>query len=273
MENNKSSKKQLVHSILMFLILIVYIVFINVAFVVWLHINNIHLSLVMQIIAGQVLSFFIPFIIYLAIKKQSINQVLLLNPLDVKNFILIFFITISSLPLAAFISSVTSLFMENAAAHILIPATDTYQLNLLVLAIGVTPAILEEIIFRGVFYKELNKLPHFVSALIGGLFFGIVHLNLQQFFYAFALGILFAYFVHYTKSIWAPILSHFLINTINVVAMYFQINSQDVQLDIDPIEMGLAPVITIGIFAIIFSPFLIFLMRLLKKHNDKKITS
>lgn len=276
MSPHPSPAYQLKTSVLLFIILTVYILFISIAFGHWLHNNQIHMSLTTAIIASQALTFLIPFICYMTIKKLSLHQILHLKPLDLKNFLLIVLITLITLPMAMFISGFTAMFFDNTVANILIPAVDTYQLIMLVIAIGVTPAVLEEIIFRGIFYRNLDQLPQPISALMGGLFFGIVHWNLQQFSYAFALGILFAYFVHYTQSIWAPVLSHFLINSFNVVMIYVVTHVLQPMLEayddigsLDQAQPEWAGVITLGIFSIILLPCFIFLMRMLKSRNQQ----
>lgn len=45
-----------------------------------------------------------------------------------------------------------------------------------------------------------------------GLIFGIIHMNPNQFVYAFAMGTLFAYVVYITNSIFASMICHFLFN-------------------------------------------------------------
>lgn len=260
--------KPLITICLLFLGLTIYIIFIGTIFRVWLS----QFNLVTRTILSQAISFGIPFLLYIIIKKKNLSKTLSLKPLDIKNFLLIVAITFASMPIAMFISSLSSLVAPNVASDILLPAVDTYQLVWLIIAIGVTPAIFEEIIFRGMFYKELEPLPDFASAVIGGFLFGIIHFNFQQFSYAFALGILFAYFVHYTKSIWAPILSHFLFNSLNVVMIYLLSNMMTDHFEyIDEMPEPMSPigtVITMGIFSLIMLPMFIFLMRTLKQRNQ-----
>ena len=80
------------------------------------------------------------------------------------------------------------------------------------LIVAVTPAICEEVAFRGYMQARQRTWPLWRMALVNGLFFGIIHMNLHQFAYAFVLGAVFVLMVHYTRTVWAAMLSHFIIN-------------------------------------------------------------
>lgn len=214
--------KQLTHSLILFLGLVLYILFINTAFVVWLQLNGIHLNLVSQIIFRQLLSFFVPFCAYKLSQKNMLENIVNLRAMTGKQTLLVTAVTMTALPIGMFVSGVTSLFFDNAAAQLVMPAIGHYELIWLLIAMAVTPAVMEELVFRGALHHALAGLPVSVIALVSGLLFGIVHFNLQQFSYAFLLGILFSLLVQYTGSIWAGIYAHLLVNGINVALIYLQ---------------------------------------------------
>lgn len=92
----------------------------------------------------------------------------------------------------------------------MLPVADgASQTLLLALALAVTPGLCEEFLFRGVL---LGGLDHTLSAkkalLVAGLLFGLAHMNLQQFFATFLLGIVMGYLYVKTRSIWPSILYH-----------------------------------------------------------------
>ena len=51
------------------------------------------------------------------------------------------------------------------------------------------------------------------AALMSGLLFGCFHLNINQALYAFVMGIVFAYMVEATGSLWSSVIAHFAVNT------------------------------------------------------------
>lgn len=65
---------------------------------------------------------------------------------------------------------------------------------------------------RGILLSGYDGVDIKKAMLLNGLFFGMLHLNLQQFLYAFALGALFAYMVRLTDSIIPSMVAHFTIN-------------------------------------------------------------
>lgn len=64
----------------------------------------------------------------------------------------------------------------------------------------------------------------FTASLMSGLFFGIIHMNLNQFLYAFFLGTLFSIILHITGSIVCPMIMHFVVNGINLGLSYVAAN-------------------------------------------------
>ena len=90
------------------------------------------------------------------------------------------------------------------------------------LMIGVLPAIGEEMIFRGVFQKifcKLFKSGHLAVWVIAFLF-SAVHLQFFGFLPRFILGLVFGYLFLWSGTLWLPVISHFLNNTVSVIAVY-----------------------------------------------------
>ena len=95
-------------------------------------------------------------------------------------------------------------------------------LNLLLLA--VLPALVEEYVFRGLIFLGYKKRNPLKAVLLSAVLFGFMHLNINQFSYAFVLGIVLALLVYATGSIIPGILVHFTINGYSVVVSYILAN-------------------------------------------------
>lgn len=71
-------------------------------------------------------------------------------------------------------------------------------------------SLFEELIFRGLIYKGLYKLikKPVIPILVSSFLFGIYHLNLPQFIYAFGMGLIFGFCYYKYKKIDVPYLMH-----------------------------------------------------------------
>lgn len=96
-----------------------------------------------------------------------------------------------------------------------------FILNLFVLAL--VPAIGEELFFRGLIQKSIEKTTHNIHLAIwsAGILFSAIHLQFYGFFPRLFLGVLFGYLLYYSGSIIVPIVCHFLNNSTIVFLSYF----------------------------------------------------
>ena len=92
--------------------------------------------------------------------------------------------------------------------------------------------ILEEIIFRGIFYAgfrnvfafRMNEKKTVIFALIvSSACFGIVHMNISQFVYAFCLGLFLGYVYERTGKLYLSIVTHAICNLISLIRMYLPV--------------------------------------------------
>lgn len=89
-------------------------------------------------------------------------------------------------------------------------AMDTNPLKIVFMVIGAP--LIEEYIFRKCLLDKTRKYGEKAAVFLSALTFGLFHMNLFQFFYAFALGWLFAYIYLRTGRLRYPILFHGIIN-------------------------------------------------------------
>ncbi len=116
--------------------------------------------------------------------------------------------------------------LEDDAEEIMRAFTTTrtfWGLLVNLLMIGVIAAVGEELIFRGLLQRlmiGMVKNAH-VAILITAFLFSAFHFQFFSFLPRFALGIILGYLMYYGRSIWFPILAHFVNNTMGVIYYYF----------------------------------------------------
>lgn len=95
---------------------------------------------------------------------------------------------------------------------------DAPNLFVLVLLIAVTPAICEELAFRGFILSGLRHSGHRWGAIVvSAIFFGIAHMILQQSILTAAVGVVIGYLAVKTGSLLPGVLFHAVFNGLSVV--------------------------------------------------------
>lgn len=159
-----------------------------------------------------------PVVIYLAVTGT--------NPLKLISFklfhpgaaLLVILMTYCVLPLTSLVNLISMLFVENALTDMSeVIIQNSFWLDLLFIA--VIPALSEEFAFRGVIFHTLKKHGMWFAVVCSALFFGMMHLNFNQFSYTFVIGIVMALAVLATGSIWGSVLVHFTLNANSVLLM------------------------------------------------------
>lgn len=145
----------------------------------------------------------------------------------------------------------------------LINSTDIW-LNLFL--ISIIGPIFEEILFRKLLIDRSIKYGAKVSILLSALIFGLIHGNLNQFFYAFLLGGFFAYVYIKTGEIKYTITLHIIVNMMGSVVSLFVGKSAQNLISGAIQHLDLATII-IYVLVILIS----FLIALIKLCQYKKI--
>ena len=168
------------------------------------------------IILNQLFSVFVPSIIFIFIlfpgRGEKLKR-LRIAPISFKNLMRIFWMSIFIQPLMSVLALIAQLMFAGSMSDVAFAVSEEMPFLGALAAIALTPAIFEELALRGVilgaYEKELGERR---IILINGLFFGLIHLNGQQLFYAVALGVFFSFIVLRTGSIFAGMIAHFTIN-------------------------------------------------------------
>ena len=116
--------------------------------------------------------------------------------------------------------------LEGEAEKMMVAFTATKSLwGLLVnlLMIGVIAAVGEELIFRGVLQRLMIGMVRNVhlAIVITAILFSAFHFQFFSFLPRFVLGLVMGYLMYYGRSIWYPIVAHFVNNAMGVIYYYF----------------------------------------------------
>ncbi len=94
------------------------------------------------------------------------------------------------------------------------------SLVLNIISTAVLPAFVEEWIFRGFVFGSLRAHGDGVAIVLSAALFGLFHGNLVQIPFAFLLGLVLAYLVVLTDSIWPSVLLHGVNNLMSVLLSF-----------------------------------------------------
>ena len=97
-----------------------------------------------------------------------------------------------------------------------------------VFMIAILPAVGEELVFRGLIQRHLNEWFRngHLAVLVTSVIFSLVHFQVYSFLPRFFLGLLLGYMMLYGRSVWYPIIAHFINNAIGVVFYYLYFRDQ-----------------------------------------------
>ena len=90
---------------------------------------------------------------------------------------------------------------------------------LMFLFAAVFAPVIEEFLMRKVLIDRIYKYGRFKAMITSGLVFGLIHGNLEQFFYAFLIGCLFAYIYITTGKLKYTIILHMSMNSYSMILM------------------------------------------------------
>lgn len=104
---------------------------------------------------------------------------------------------------------------------------ESYPWWLLLLNIVFTallPAVCEETAHRGLLLKGSLGLGATKAIIISAFLFGLLHMNIQQFFYATIIGLYLGYLTIHCDSIFPAIIIHFMNNALSTIVTYSAVN-------------------------------------------------
>ena len=221
------------------------------------------------IISG--LSFLLPAILYMLIVRQKPREVLPPKRLGMKNAAYIVLINIAAILVIVFLvyGHFNTIFTVFEHEPFELPPMSAMWIFLL--ANGLLTSTFEEIWCRGALYREYRRYGVSIlkTAIITGVLFGVLHSGILQISYTAVMGVLWAFLFYFTRSIWAPILSHAVIN------IFFILLNPRYYVSDYTVFWDIAPTFTlvIGILAVVMIPIaIVCVIKLIKNNPVEKET-
>ncbi len=175
------------------------------------------------LVISQLLFVVVPLLIAIYSKK-SIKKTFRINGCGIGNYVGGLFMVIGAVFVGLLLTAITSFIFkesgENAVEGMEAFIGDSFVVTLLVVAL--TPAICEELFFRGyVFTAMEGKLKYVNAILVSSAIFGVYHMSIVKFFTTAFLGMVICYVAHKSGSIFPGMIMHFTNNALSCVTLYY----------------------------------------------------
>lgn len=164
---------------------------------------------------------------------------------------------IFSLPFGQeFINQLKELFdtLESATEKLVV-ANSFPEFLVIIFAIAVTPAVCEEFLFRGLVFKNFEKVIAPSKAIFfSGLLFALFHFHPFNIIPLAVLGIFLTFIVYHSGSIYTAVICHFLNNLVSAAAVYIygsdSLDTEKLNPD-DQMQFILLGIFSIAVFIIV----------------------
>ena len=228
----------------------------------------------------HIFSFIAPFIFYVVINRGKLrfSEILPLKNPGVVNILLVIGMAITIQPIVMLFSAVSSLLFPNNVSDAVTDMLSGSGVYLTLLIVSIMPAITEEITIRGVVLSNYKSVNPIWAAIVTGLYFGLLHMNLQQFPYTFILGIVLALVVIFSKSVYCSMLFHFAFNGVSVLLALVLTSLEEAPgMEAEALaaasssDMIIITIVTFAGIALVFTPVFIALIYLFYLNNKKRL--
>ncbi len=161
----------------------------------------------------------LPTLGYCLIKKISVKELIPFKRMKLSVWILVIVCTYLMYPLLIVLNAITLIFVKSGTVELMSMVGGSGFL-VATLLMAVLPAFAEEFLFRGTLFGTYKRSKMLPAVFLSAFLFGCMHMNFNQFLYAFVLGIYLAFLVEATGSILSSMLAHFTINFTSVLVSF-----------------------------------------------------
>lgn len=126
-----------------------------------------------------------------------------------------------------YLSSLLSSGERDAGIQTLYPVSSgstPVQMIAAIAAVAIIPALLEELLVRGVLYSFYEKRGALTAMLVTAASFAMLHIYPEAFLASFFAGLAYAYMLHVTGSVWPGVLAHLANNLYSMLISWLAAN-------------------------------------------------
>ncbi|MGD9901073.1 MAG: lysostaphin resistance A-like protein [Spirochaetales bacterium] len=172
------------------------------------------------------IAFLMIFFGYNAIKKIDWKMATKINvPIKFKQILVLILIALATLflfsPLINLVDYLIGLTGYSTTGELPFDLTTVDGLLVGLFAFAFLPAVFEELLFRGIVFNGLKKLGIKKAIIFSALIFALMHLSIEQTVYQIIIGVLLAYAVYVTGSLWSSIVLHFVNNFVIIMITFY----------------------------------------------------
>lgn len=165
----------------------------------------------------------LPVLLFALFSKEKLVEFLGFHKIKTGTALMTVLFTFLSMPVITLLNLISQLWVDNTVVSMM----DSYRIEelsfwQLFLPVGIIAPVFEEISSRGAYYRSYRKTGSgFKAMMLSAVIFALMHMNLNQAIYAFAMGILAVMLVEASGSLWTSIIYHGLVNGSQAVLLYF----------------------------------------------------
>lgn len=225
----------------------------------------------------------LPAVCYVIWNRLPLKELLRIRPIKIGAVFWLILFAYLIMPLMQEINLISMLFAKNTIGNKMYAIVENKPFLFSLLLIAGVPALLEESVYRGVFFHTYSIQSPRKAILFSGLLFGLMHMNFNQFSYAFVMGAIFCLLIEATDSILSSMIIHFIINGTSVVMLYVTpylqrfmtkitaLDNQSVVTDVNSISKSrlLASIISYGVIAVFSTGLAVLVYIAIAKHQGR----
>ncbi|MCF7858048.1 MAG: ABC transporter permease subunit [Candidatus Cloacimonetes bacterium] len=173
------------------------------------------------LIKTQIFIIILPVILILRISKTDLRSALKLHNTKPINYLMVFIAALPLLLLSGIIAQLINMIFPVSKAYLEtmkdLVTMQQHGLLFTIFVVGVLPGICEEVMFRGFILSSFRKKGVWAGIVVTAVLFGAFHLDPFRMLPVTLLGIWLGYLAIKTRSLYVPILAHFLHNSLTVL--------------------------------------------------------
>lgn len=182
-------------------------------------------DIVSGLLKTQLFIVLLPVLLLLKIFRINVKSTLRLNRTTLTNLLLVPFIAVPAAVIVTLLAQAINLiypipeaYLEQMSKLLKMPELSLWQV---IAVLAVMPGICEELMFRGFIFRFFEKGSKWFPIFISAVLFAVFHLDPYRFIPVLLLGILLAWLLHKSGSIYVSMLAHALNNSLAAVFLHF----------------------------------------------------